>query len=96
VKIGILGTGDVGRTLGTGFVQLGHEVELGSRDAHNERARTWVGQAGSRATVGTFADAARFADMAVVAPWEPEPRARSSWPGQTLCWKGRHRRHEPA
>ncbi len=67
MKVGILGTGDFGRALGTGFVQLGHEVKLGSRDSNNDKAKTWARQAGSRATVGTFADAARFADVAVVA-----------------------------
>ncbi len=67
MKVGILGTGDVGRALGTGFVQLGHEVKMGSRDSNNEKAKTWTRQAGSRATVGTFADAARFADVAVAA-----------------------------
>ncbi|HEY2739419.1 MAG TPA: NAD(P)-binding domain-containing protein, partial [Thermoanaerobaculia bacterium] len=28
MKIGILGTGDVGRALGTGFVKHGHEVKI--------------------------------------------------------------------
>ena len=38
MKIGILGTGDVGRALGTGFVKHGHEVKIGSREAGNEKA----------------------------------------------------------
>lgn len=67
MKIGVLGTGDVGRALGTGFVQLGHEVKMGARDPNNEKAKAWVTQAGSRASAGTFADAARFADVTVVA-----------------------------
>ncbi len=67
MKIGILGTGDVGRALGTGFVRLGHEVKMGSRDPNNEKVKAWVVKAGSRASAGTFADAARFADVAVVA-----------------------------
>jgi 8-hydroxy-5-deazaflavin:NADPH oxidoreductase len=42
VKIGILGTGDVGKALGNGFIALGHEVKMGSRDAHNEKALAWA------------------------------------------------------
>ncbi len=36
MKVGVLGTGDVGRSLGTAFVTLGHEVKIGSRTARNE------------------------------------------------------------
>ena len=67
MKIGILGTGDVGRTLGNAFLATGHEVKIGSRETGNEKAATWVKQAGPRASAGTFADAAKFAELAVVA-----------------------------
>jgi predicted dinucleotide-binding enzyme len=33
MKVGVLGTGDVGRSLGTAFVTLGHEVMMGAREA---------------------------------------------------------------
>jgi 8-hydroxy-5-deazaflavin:NADPH oxidoreductase len=67
VKIGILGTGDVGRALGNGFIALGHEVKMGSRDAQNERALAWASTSGINASTGTFADAAQFADVVVLA-----------------------------
>ena len=67
MRIGILGTGDVGRALGTGFVELGHEVTMGSREAGNEKAREWAASAGPRASTGTFADAAAFGELAVLA-----------------------------
>lgn len=67
MRIGILGTGDVGRALGRGFVKHGHEVMIGSRDAQNEKARDWVAKTGERASAGTFADAAKFAEVAVLA-----------------------------
>lgn len=67
MKIGILGTGDVGQALGTGFAGMGHEVMLGSRTAASERALAWRKRVGARASVGTFADAARFAELAVLA-----------------------------
>ncbi len=67
MKIGILGSGDVGKALGAGFVALGHEVKVGARDAANEKVAAWVSKAGPKASGGTFADAARFGDVAVVA-----------------------------
>lgn len=63
MKIGILGTGMVGETLGTKFVQLGHQVKMGSRTANNEAAARWVKAAGANASQGTFADAASFGEM---------------------------------
>jgi len=67
VKIGILGTGDVGRALGTGFVALGHEVRIGARSANHEKALEWVGEMGAHASQSTFADAAGFGEVVVFA-----------------------------
>jgi predicted dinucleotide-binding enzyme len=63
LRIGILGTGVVGQTLGTKLVQLGHEVKMGSRSAPNEKAAGWAKAAGARASQGTFAEAAAFGDV---------------------------------
>ena len=38
MKIGILGTGVVGQTIGTKLAQLGRDVRMGSRAAGNEKA----------------------------------------------------------
>jgi len=67
MKVGILGTGDVGRALGRGFVTLGHEVRLGARSANHEKALEWVGEMGERASQGAFAEAAAFGDLVVFA-----------------------------
>jgi hypothetical protein len=67
MKIGVLGTGDVGRTLGAAFATLGHEVRLGARSATNEKARNWARQVGPRGSSGTFADAAGFGEIVVLA-----------------------------
>jgi len=64
MKIGILGTGMVGEALGTKFVELGHQVKMGSRSATNESAAKWMKANGSNASQGTFADAAAFGEMA--------------------------------
>jgi 8-hydroxy-5-deazaflavin:NADPH oxidoreductase len=63
MRIGILGTGVVGQTIGTALVHRGHEVRLGSRTANNAKARDWVAANGERASQGTFADAATFGAM---------------------------------
>lgn len=63
MKIGILGTGDVGRTIGKKLVELGHDVRLGSRNAANEKGQAWARGAGPRASSGTFADAAAFGEV---------------------------------
>jgi predicted dinucleotide-binding enzyme len=63
MKIGVLGTGMVGSTLGTKLVELGHEVMMGARAKGNEKAAAWVKAAGAGASQGTFEDAARFGEI---------------------------------
>src|SRR5438552_91908 len=63
MRIGILGTGVVGQTIGTRLVQLGHKVKLGARSSTNDKAAKWVGEAGGKASQGTFADAASFGEI---------------------------------
>jgi predicted dinucleotide-binding enzyme len=67
MKIGVLGTGDVGKSLGNGFLATGHQVMMGSRSAANEAARGWVKKGGKNASAGTFADAAAFGELVVFA-----------------------------
>jgi predicted dinucleotide-binding enzyme len=63
MKIGVLGTGMVGETIATKLTSLGHDVKLGSRSATNEKAAAWVAKAGTHASQGTFADAARHGEL---------------------------------
>ncbi len=63
MNIGILGTGMVGNTIGSKFIELGHNVMMGSRTANNEKAAKWVASSGSNASQGTFADAAKFGEI---------------------------------
>jgi 8-hydroxy-5-deazaflavin:NADPH oxidoreductase len=58
MRVGVLGTGSVGKAIGTKLVELGHEVTMGSRTADNLQAVEWAGATGERAAHGTFADAA--------------------------------------
>jgi 8-hydroxy-5-deazaflavin:NADPH oxidoreductase len=66
LKVGILGSGDVGQTLGAAFIELGHEVKLGSRTPESAGLVAWKKKAGSRGSTGTFADAASFGDVVVL------------------------------
>ncbi len=63
MKLGILGTGMVGATIGTKLIQLRHEVKMGSRTADNPKAAEWVRANGKGATSGTFSDAAAFGEI---------------------------------
>ncbi|MBY8338703.1 NAD(P)-binding domain-containing protein [Streptomyces spinosirectus] len=67
MRYAVLGTGVVGRTLGTKLVELGHEVTLGSRAKDNPGALQWAREAGAGARAGTFEDAASTAEVVVVA-----------------------------
>ncbi len=66
-RIGVLGTGDVGQVLGAGLAARGHEVKLGSRDAKNPKAVAWAEKNGALASAGTFADAAKFGEVVILA-----------------------------
>jgi predicted dinucleotide-binding enzyme len=63
MKIGVMGTGMVGKAISTKLVQLGHSVKMGSRTANNEKAAEWVKASGPNASQGTFADAAAFGEL---------------------------------
>lgn len=63
MKIAVLGTGIVGNTIGSKLVSKGHDVMMGSRSSDNPKAAAWVASAGSNASQGTFADAARFGEV---------------------------------
>ncbi|HUH08577.1 MAG TPA: NAD(P)-binding domain-containing protein [Egibacteraceae bacterium] len=63
MRIGILGTGAVGRTIGSRLVALGHHARMGSRTTENPSAAQWAADAGDRASHGDFADAAGFGEL---------------------------------
>jgi predicted dinucleotide-binding enzyme len=63
MRIGVLGTGVVGQTIGTKLVELGHNVTMGARSAGNEKAVEWAAGAGEGASEGSFADAAAHGEL---------------------------------
>ncbi len=64
-KIGILGTGSVGKTIGSSLIKLGYQVKMGSRTADNIAATEFAQQNGPNAAHGTFADAAQFSSIVI-------------------------------
>ncbi|KIQ66588.1 NADP oxidoreductase [Kitasatospora griseola] len=67
MRIGIIGTGTVGQTLGSKLVALGHDVTLGSRSKGNAAATDWAERSGPGGRAGTFAEAAEFGELVIVA-----------------------------
>ncbi|HEY3134196.1 MAG TPA: NAD(P)-binding domain-containing protein [Gemmatimonadaceae bacterium] len=63
MRIGVLGTGVVGKTLATKLVKLRHDVRMGSRKAGGENAKAWLKDAGGTSSEGTFEAAAVHAEM---------------------------------
>lgn len=63
-KVGVLGSGDVAKTLAAGFRKHGYDVMIGSRSP--EKLAEWVGQQdGIKA--GTFAEVAAYGEIVVLA-----------------------------
>ena len=64
-KVAVLGSGVVGQTLSDGLLKHGHAVMRGTREP--AKLAPWKGGAGPDASVGTFAEAARFGEIVVLA-----------------------------
>jgi len=68
MKISVIGAGNVGRALGTGWAKAGHSIIFGVRDTNKPDVKALCAQIG--ATAASPADAARQGDVVVLAlPW---------------------------
>ncbi|HEX7136927.1 MAG TPA: NAD(P)-binding domain-containing protein, partial [Vicinamibacterales bacterium] len=63
-RIGIIGAGKIGSTVGKLWVDAGHEVKFSSR--HPEELRSMVESFGARASAGTAAVAAAFGEAVMI------------------------------
>jgi predicted dinucleotide-binding enzyme len=73
MKIGIVGSGRLGGTVGTLWVKAGHEVMFSSR--HPEELKEMAGKLGPRARVGTVQEAIAFGDVILLAvPYSALPQ----------------------
>ena len=64
MKVGILGSGDVGQALAAGFMKHEHEVMLGTRNVG--KLADWKAQH-AKGRTGSFSDAAAFGELVVLA-----------------------------
>jgi predicted dinucleotide-binding enzyme len=64
MNIGVIGSGDVGRTLASGFLKHGHGVVIGTREP--SKLADWAGK-NPKGRVGSFAEAAKFGEVVVLA-----------------------------
>src|SRR5436190_9391722 len=66
MKIGIIGSGIVGRVLGTAFLKEGNEVMLGTRNIAKEEVTEWK-SSNPGGLAGNFEETASFAELIVLA-----------------------------
>jgi len=64
MKVGVLGSGEVAKTLASGFLKHGHEVMMGTREP--AKLKEWTGK-NPKGRVGSFAEAAKTGEMVVLA-----------------------------
>jgi hypothetical protein len=66
-RVGVLGSGEVGRRLAAGFSSRGHEVMIGSRDPEKPELRDWLAADGAGIEAGTFPETAAHGELLVLA-----------------------------
>ncbi len=89
MKVGVLGSGGVGKVLGAGFASYGNQVMMGTRRQHDPEVQRWVEKT-PHASAGTFAEAAAFGELLVLAVLGRAAEevialaGRENFPGKTL------------
>jgi predicted dinucleotide-binding enzyme len=63
MKIGILGTGQVGNLIGSRLIENGHQVMMGGREANNEKGLGFAKSNSENASYGTFEEASNFGEV---------------------------------
>jgi len=70
MKIGIIGSGNVGGTLGSRWAQAGHDVVFGSRNPTSDEMRQLAAKAGPNARAASFKEATQESELLLLAtPW---------------------------
>jgi predicted dinucleotide-binding enzyme len=67
MQIAVIGTGSVGGTLGRRWAELGHSVRFGVRNLSDEKTKSMAAAIKGDAKLATIADAAKGADVVVLA-----------------------------
>jgi NADPH-dependent F420 reductase len=70
MTIGIIGSGNVGGTLGTRWAKAGYDIVYGTRDPQANDIKQLLAQAGGKARAATLQEAARASEVLLLAmPW---------------------------
>lgn len=70
MRIGIIGSGNVGGALGTRWAQAGHTVTFGSRNPGGDDMRQLTAKAGETVRAASFQEAAEVSEVLLLAtPW---------------------------
>ncbi|MCK7528540.1 MAG: NAD(P)-binding domain-containing protein [Ignavibacteriales bacterium] len=95
MKIGILGTGGVGRTLAAKLIALGHEVVIGTRNVEDTLAallpdgmggppfKVWHSQ-NPKAKLVKFSEAASFGEMLFLATFGDKTSLQLKWQANNI------------
>lgn len=67
MKVGILGSGVVGRFLSNGFAKYGFEVMIGTRNPEDPKFTDWLREAANKISAGTFRNAAEYGELLILA-----------------------------
>lgn len=80
MRIAVIGTGNMGGTLGKQWAAHGHQVMFGSRDPRSEKVQALLRDAGDLARAGTVPEAVAFGEVILLAvvPDAVEPILREA------------------
>lgn len=67
MKVGILGSGVVGKFLSAGFAKYSHKVMLGTRTPDDPKISEWLDNADEKISAGSFRETAEFGEILVLA-----------------------------
>jgi NADPH-dependent F420 reductase len=88
MKLGIVGSGNVGGTLGTRWAQAGHTVIFGSRDSGSAKMVELLEKAGPNARSSSTQEAVEASDVILLStPWEATEeivKSTSGWEGKIV------------
>ncbi len=90
MKIGIIGSGQVGGTLGKRWAQNGHTVVFGTRGGRSEAVQALLAAAGPNACSASLGDTVRVSDVLLLAtPWDSTVQALSGLAAEGADFSGK-------
>jgi 8-hydroxy-5-deazaflavin:NADPH oxidoreductase len=79
MKVGIIGAGNVGGTLGRILTQKGHEIVFGVRDPQSTKVQSVIESTGGKALAASVREAASHGEVLILAtPWNATQEALAS------------------